>query len=191
MQLTNFRIHQLSYCPIYKAATTTWLYNICLLMNISGTELAKTRDQISTIARRVIPEMDYPEAEEVVENTKPNKYSFIAFTPKSTVFTYQFFFFLSFLFFVLQAMRTTTKLLVVRHPFERLLSAYRDKLENSVAGREHGTLHFYRKYGATIVKKYRGMYFFKNLPRKLLVSIFIFPFHLFYFQHILTTSAVD
>ena len=44
----------------------------------------------------------------------------------------------------------------MRHPFERLLSAYRDKLENSVAGREHGTLHFYRKYGEAIVRKYRG-----------------------------------
>lgn len=53
-------------------------------------------------------------------------------------------------------LRTTKKLLVVRHPFERLLSAYRDKLENSVAGREHGTLHFYQKYGSKIVEKYRG-----------------------------------
>ncbi|XP_015126739.1 carbohydrate sulfotransferase 11 [Diachasma alloeum] len=110
-------VHQISYCPIYKAGSTTWLHNLCRLMNISETELAKTKDQISTIARRLIPEMDYPEAEE--------------------------------------AMRSTTKFLVVRHPFERLLSAYRDKLENSVAGREHGTLHFYRKYGATIVQKYR------------------------------------
>lgn len=57
---------------------------------------------------------------------------------------------------LLQALRATKKLLVVRHPFERLLSAYRDKLENSVAGREHGTLHFYRKYGGKIVEKYRG-----------------------------------
>lgn len=57
---------------------------------------------------------------------------------------------------LMQALRATKKLLVVRHPFERLLSAYRDKLENSVAGREHGTLHFYRKYGGKIVEKYRG-----------------------------------
>lgn len=25
-----------------------------------------------------------------------------------------------------------------------------------MTGREHGTLHFYRKYGAKIVRKYRG-----------------------------------
>lgn len=45
--------------------------------------------------------------------------------------------------------------MVVRHPFERLLSAYRDKLENSTAGFEHGTMHFYKKYGRKIVAKYR------------------------------------
>jgi len=47
------------------------------------------------------------------------------------------------------------KWMIVRHPFERLLSAYRDKLENSTAGLEHGTMHFYQKYGRKIVAKYR------------------------------------
>ena len=45
--------------------------------------------------------------------------------------------------------------MVVRHPFERILSAYRDKLENSTIHREDGTLHFYEKYGRKIVAKYR------------------------------------
>ena len=44
----------------------------------------------------------------------------------------------------------------MRHPFARLLSAYRDKLENRLAGAEHGTAHFYRKYGRRIVDKYRA-----------------------------------
>ncbi|ODM99344.1 Carbohydrate sulfotransferase 13, partial [Orchesella cincta] len=48
------------------------------------------------------------------------------------------------------------KLLVVRHPFERLLSAYRDKLANSTVGNEHGTHHFYLKYGKRIVQKFRN-----------------------------------
>ncbi|KAK9308381.1 hypothetical protein QLX08_001564 [Tetragonisca angustula] len=111
------RSRDLSYCPIYKAGSTTWIYNLCLLMNVREEELNSGKEQISTIARRAIPELEFPEAGE--------------------------------------ALRTTKKLLVVRHPFERLLSAYRDKLENSVAGREHGTLHFYRKYGSKIVEKYR------------------------------------
>ncbi|XP_015601183.1 carbohydrate sulfotransferase 11 isoform X2 [Cephus cinctus] len=116
------KIHNLSYCPIYKAGSTTWLYNLCLLMNVSENDLTSSKEQISTVARRVLPELEIPDAE--------------------------------------QALKTTSKLLVVRHPFERLLSAYRDKLENSVAGREHGTLHFYQKYGEKIVKKYRD----KNFP---------------------------
>ncbi|KAJ8874790.1 hypothetical protein PR048_022679 [Dryococelus australis] len=54
-----------------------------------------------------------------------------------------------------QALQDTLKLLVVRHPLERLLSAYRDKLENVKTGHEHGTLHYYSKYGRRIVSKYR------------------------------------
>lgn len=86
-------------------------------MNVSEKTLNSGKEQLSSIARQAIPELEYPEADRVLNASK--------------------------------------KLLVVRHPFERLLSAYRDKLENSVAGREHGTLHFYQKYGVKIVRKYR------------------------------------
>lgn len=53
-------------------------------------------------------------------------------------------------------MKESKKWMVVRHPFERILSAYRDKLENSTINRQDGTLHFYEKYGRKIVAKYRG-----------------------------------
>lgn len=76
------------------------------------------KEQLSTIARRAIPELEYPEADHVLT--------------------------------------TSRKLLIVWHPFERLLSAYRDKLENSIAEREHGTLYFYRKFEAKIMQKYRS-----------------------------------
>ncbi|CAG5100034.1 Similar to CHST8: Carbohydrate sulfotransferase 8 (Homo sapiens) [Cotesia congregata] len=94
---------------------------MCLLMNISESVLTNGKEQMSSIARKVMPDLDFPEAE--------------------------------------KAMLATTKVLIVRHPFERLLSAYRDKLENSVARRDHGTLYFYRKYGRTIVDKYRDKTF--------------------------------
>ncbi|XP_058799283.1 carbohydrate sulfotransferase 11-like [Phymastichus coffea] len=109
--------HNVSYCPIYKSGSTTWLYNLCLLNGVPEEELLSGKEQISVIARRVMPELEYPEADEILKKT--------------------------------------AKLMIVRHPFERLLSAYRDKLENSVAGREHGSLHFYKRYGEAIVRKYR------------------------------------
>lgn len=56
----------------------------------------------------------------------------------------------------LKALRTTLKLLIVRHPFERLLSAYRDKLENKDIGLEHGVKHLYLSYGRKIVQLYRN-----------------------------------
>jgi chondroitin 4-sulfotransferase 11 len=55
-----------------------------------------------------------------------------------------------------KALRTTLKLLIVRHPFERLLSAFRDKLENKDVGLEHGVKHFYLSYGRKIVQLYRN-----------------------------------
>lgn len=46
-----------------------------------------------------------------------------------------------------------TALIIVRHPFEKIVAAFRDKLE-----RTHGNNSFYqRKYGVKIVTKYRGV----------------------------------
>lgn len=52
-------------------------------------------------------------------------------------------------------MDTCLKFMIVRHPFERLVSAFRDKLENTNIGKEHGVDHYYQKYGRKIVAKYR------------------------------------
>ncbi|KAE8736845.1 hypothetical protein FOCC_FOCC017699 [Frankliniella occidentalis] len=116
--LSSPRSHKMAWCPLYKAGSTSWLYNLCLLGGYSERELSSTKEQLSTLARKAYPELEYPEAEE--------------------------------------ALRSSRKLLVVRHPFARLLSAYRDKLENRVAGAEHGSAHFYRKYGRRIVDKFRA-----------------------------------
>ncbi|XP_071455015.1 carbohydrate sulfotransferase 11-like [Hetaerina americana] len=116
--------HKISWCPIYKAASSTWLYNFLILGGVPEASLQAPKEQLSVLARRIFPEPEFKEAEE--------------------------------------AFRSTFKFMVVRHPFERLLSAYRDKLENSKVGLEHGVLHFYRKYGRHIVSKYR---FNRTLPR--------------------------
>ena len=44
------------------------------------------------------------------------------------------------------------KLIVVRHPFERIVSAFRDKFELN----NKWTKHFHRKYGQVIISKYRN-----------------------------------
>ncbi|XP_021928309.1 carbohydrate sulfotransferase 11-like isoform X1 [Zootermopsis nevadensis] len=111
------REHKLTWCPIYKAASSTWLYNLCLLAGYSEEYIAENHKQINQLAREAFPELDHTEAEE--------------------------------------AFHSTLKLMVVRHPFERLLSAYRDKLENTRIGSEQGTAHFYLKYGSRIVAKFR------------------------------------
>jgi len=62
----------------------------------------------------------------------------------------------------LKLLESSLKLLVVRHPFERLVSAYKDKLSNSSVGHEDGTFYYYEMYGAKIVKKFRK----EPLPQK-------------------------
>ncbi|KAJ8881098.1 hypothetical protein PR048_017571 [Dryococelus australis] len=52
-----------------------------------------------------------------------------------------------------------TRFIIVRHPFERLLSAYRDKLEH-----RKGKMYYYERYGRQIVSLYR-----KRSPNSLTV----------------------
>ncbi|XP_042205527.1 carbohydrate sulfotransferase 11-like [Homarus americanus] len=52
-------------------------------------------------------------------------------------------------------MPATMKFMVVRHPFERVLSAYRDKLENYERDVKDRGGYYYAIYGKRIVKAYR------------------------------------
>jgi hypothetical protein len=53
------------------------------------------------------------------------------------------------------AATNATHFLIVRHPFYRLVSAYRDKLERTLAGKPSND-YYYNLYGKRIVKKYRA-----------------------------------
>lgn len=107
----------LAWCPIYKAASTTWLYNFILLGGLSDSYVQNTKEQVSNVARKLWPPLEYKQAD--------------------------------------MALKMSLKFMIVRHPFERIVSAYRDKLENLNIGKEHGIEHFYQKYGRKIVAKYR------------------------------------
>ncbi|KAB7502086.1 Carbohydrate sulfotransferase 11 [Armadillidium nasatum] len=67
-----------------------------------------------------------------------------------------------------QETKDTVKFMLVRHPFERLISAYRDKFENATQK------YFYKLYGEKMVQKFReipqnmGSYKCKNEVNKIL-----------------------
>ncbi|RXG53180.1 Carbohydrate sulfotransferase 11 [Armadillidium vulgare] len=64
--------------------------------------------------------------------------------------------------------KNTVKFMLVRHPFERLISAYRDKFENATQK------YFYKLYGEKMIQKFRdipqkmGSYKSKNEIEKIL-----------------------
>lgn len=109
--------HKLSWCPIYKAGSSTWLYNFALLGGSTQEQITNSKLQISHFVRNIFASLTSLEA--------------IKFIP------------------------TSLKFVIVRHPFERILSAYRDKLENITTHNKTGALFYYKKYGKKIVSKYR------------------------------------
>ncbi|CAG0889053.1 unnamed protein product [Cyprideis torosa] len=108
----------LSWCPIYKSGSTSWLHIFSNLAGVDEEYIQNSGKQISEIARAIYPSIEAPEAKEILANSD-------------------------------------LRFLIVRHPFIRLLSAYRDKLEDMRHRHEDGTEYFYRSYGRKIVQKYR------------------------------------
>jgi len=59
------REHKLTWCPIYKAASTTWMYNLCLLAGYTEEYIAENHKQLNQLARDAFPVLDGNEAEQV------------------------------------------------------------------------------------------------------------------------------
>ena len=55
----------MAYCPIYKAASTSVLNWLLRSQGMLEEDIHGSGKQISDLARRYYPAMDYPEAEEV------------------------------------------------------------------------------------------------------------------------------
>ncbi|CAF4776847.1 unnamed protein product [Pieris macdunnoughi] len=104
--------HNLVWCNIFKAASSSWLYKFNILGGYEKKFLSRSRYTPLTLARRKFPRPSEDELRDAIN------------TPG------------------------VISLLVVREPFVRLLSAYRDKLENI-------SPPFYRKLARTIVTEHR------------------------------------
>ena len=113
------------WCPVYKAASTNWMYNLLSFSGLSEAEIEKIREGYNyehpnLVGRKVAPALHFHRIKEIIQE------------PRST------------------------RLLIVRHPFDRLVSAFRDKLER--LGKKSERLqndHYYNMYGKYIVEKHR------------------------------------
>ncbi|CRL06910.1 CLUMA_CG019471, isoform A [Clunio marinus] len=108
--LINKKYH-LVWCNVFKAASTSWMYNFNLLAGYSPQFLKKSQVVPLTLARKKYPRPSVAQLSE--------------------------------------ALNTSISFLIVRHPFERLLSAYNDKLKYALPHT------FHQKLGNMIVRKYR------------------------------------
>lgn len=98
-------------CNVFKAASSSWMYNFNLMANYSAKFLERSREVPLVLARRRYPR---PSVDELKE-----------------------------------AQNTSTTFIIVRHPFERLSSAYKDKLQFALPNSLHSRL------GMKIILKYR------------------------------------
>lgn len=109
--------HNVSWCPIYKAASSTWMNYFAVL---KGTLTDATVD----LVRRNLTQVSDIVRQKFQQDADSSK--------------------------IYEKVSRTKKFLIVRHPLERLLSAYRDKLEH-MRDREY----YYKRFGRRIVLKYR------------------------------------
>lgn len=103
--------HNLAWCPVFKAASSIWLFYFNILGGFNVDYLQRTQTPPLELARKKFPR---PTEEELAD-----------------------------------ALSTSTSFLIVREPFERLLSAYRNKFEGS-------RNKFYKQLGDRIVKMFRN-----------------------------------
>ncbi|XP_050093110.1 carbohydrate sulfotransferase 11 [Anopheles aquasalis] len=105
--------YRLVWCNVFKAASTSWMYNFNLMAGYSTQFLNKTKDVPVQLARQKYPRPS-------VEKLR-------------------------------QAINGSISFIIVRHPFERLVSAYKDKIQYALRNSHH------HKLSIRIIQKYRKM----------------------------------
>ncbi|XP_068620386.1 carbohydrate sulfotransferase 11 isoform X1 [Battus philenor] len=117
--LINRQYHVI-WCNIFKAASTSWMYNFNLMANYSAAFLDKTKEVPLQLARKKYARPTV----EMIRKAQPDSITF----------------------------------LIVRHPLERLASAYNDKIVHA------WPKSFHDKMGRRIIRKYRKVYGDKLTP---------------------------
>ncbi|KAL0869871.1 hypothetical protein ABMA27_006075 [Loxostege sticticalis] len=108
--LINRQYHVI-WCNIFKAASTSWMYNFNLMANYSAAFLAKTKEVPLILARKKYGRPTVA----MIKKAQPDSITFI----------------------------------IVRHPLERLASAYNDKIVHA------WPKSFHDKMGRKIIRKFR------------------------------------
>ena len=118
----------ITYCPVFKAASSLWLEN---MINLSG-----ATDRVKAKAKSTYPGDLIQQAKFVgIGPTTGN----LHWKAQSNAYTRR------------NSSVAGIAFVIVRHPFERLVSAFRDKLERT----HRSNAYYYEKYGKHIVKEFR------------------------------------
>jgi len=126
------RNESLLWCPVFKAASTSWILNLFNLMGLSENKTKELQNkypgQLDRQLRAVSPIVSKKEIDD------------------------------------LNVSNSTKSVIITRHPFSRLISAYRDKIERSHEMKPNSSEvniekdWYFKKYGKEIIKRYRKKY---------------------------------
>lgn len=127
--------HHLVWCNVFKAASTSWMYNFNILAGypphfLKQTKVRKCSTRLKAL-RIFLSLILFSLTQFVPLQLARQRY------PRPSLETLR------------EALNTSISFLIVRHPLERLLSAYRDKIQYSLPH----TLH--QRLGSKIIQKYR------------------------------------
>ena len=111
---------KIAFCPVFKSASSSWLENLILL---SGASTERIKEAKQKHRGSLIHQIQH------VGAIQPSEQLWSDYVSQNQS-------------------KDLISFMVVRHPFERLVSAYRDKLERI-------DQHYYEKYGKKIVYRFR------------------------------------
>ena len=112
---------RIAYCPVFKSACIAWLQNLITLSTANKSIISTARK----LGKYTIGQVKNVGA---IKPSASTWYNYVLLTPHLNL----------------------TAFMIVRHPFERLVSAYRDKLER-INYSPQDKSYFYETYGKRIV----------------------------------------